>query len=101
MSQSSPSSSITPPASVSSQSSLSDASHIIPSNWSASTQKSIDEKKLNRSVRNDIVRTLITLVVSKHGPRPKKSEVEYVARQLILKYPFMRDDIGTGYVSYL
>lgn len=90
----------TPLASVSSRSSLSDVFYIIPSNWSAATQKGIDKKKLYKSGCNDIMRTLITLVVAKHGPKAKRSVVEYVARQLILKYPYMRDDMGTGYVSY-
>ena len=49
--------------------------------------------------RCDIVRTLATLIISKHGPHPTKSEVEHISRQVILKFPFMRDDIGTGYVT--
>lgn len=92
----------TPPESVTSVTTPSSSGQndvIIPSHWCGATQKCITEKKLNVKVRCDIVRTLITLLVAKHGPRPKTCEVEHVARQLILKYPFMRDDIGTGYVS--
>ena len=36
-----------------------------------------------------------------HGPGPLKPEVEHIARQLFLKYPFMHDDLETAYVSYL
>ena len=71
----------------------------IPSHWSSSTQKAIDEKKLDAKVRCDIVRTMVTLLIAKSGPHPKKSEIEQFSRQLVLKYPYMRDDIGTGYVS--
>ena len=74
---------------------------MIPSNWSMYTQKCINEKLMEPKVRHDIVRTLATLIVAKHGPKPRSSEVEVVARQLVLKYPFMRDDLGTGYVSLI
>lgn len=77
----------------------SDCSTLIPSHWCQQTQVCIDEKKLNAKARCDIVRTLVTLLITKHGPYPTKSEVEHISRQLILKFPFMRDDIGTGYVS--
>lgn len=72
---------------------------VIPSHWTTTTQKAIDEQKLDPKIRGDIVRTMATLLITKYGPQPRKSEVEQFARQLILKYPFMRDDIGTGYVS--
>ena len=74
-------------------------SPVIPSHWCEQTQSCIDKKKLNPKARCDIVRTLATLLVSKHGSHPTKHQVEYIARQLILAFPFMRDDIGTGYVS--
>lgn len=71
---------------------------VIPSHWSQQTQSVINERKLNTNARSDIVRTLVTLVISQHGTNP---QVENVCRQLVLKYPFMPDDIGTGYVSKL
>lgn len=73
---------------------------VIPSHWSQQTQSVINERKLNTNARSDIVRTLVTLVISQHGTNPTRNQVENVCRQLVLKYPFMRDDIGTGYVSY-
>ena len=49
--------------------------------------------------RRDITRTLVTLLTTKYGPRPGKNHCQQAARQLILKYPFMKDDLGSGYVS--
>lgn len=49
--------------------------------------------------RSDVVRTLVTLIISKHGTKPGRMRLEELGRQLILKYPFMKDDLGTGYVS--
>ena len=61
----------------------------------------IKEKKMNHTARKEIVQTLVTLLIAKFGSNPSKAQCETVARRLILKYPFMRDDIGTGYVSYV
>ena len=33
------------------------------------------------------------------GPKVTKNHCELVSHKLILKYPFMKDDIGKGYVS--
>ena len=63
-------------------------SPIIPSHWCEQTQACIDKKMLNPKARCDIVRTLGTLLVAKHGPHPTKQQVEYIARQLILTFPF-------------
>ena len=85
---------------VSPKSSASDWEIIaIPSKWWDDTMKSINDKKLTPNTRKEIVQTLVTLLISKFGSNLQKSRVEAVARLLILKYPFMRDDIGTGYVS--
>ena len=73
----------------------------IPSKWRDDTLACISEKKLTPSARKEIVQTLVTLVISKFGSNPTKAQLEIVARRLILKYPFMRDDIGTGYVSHM
>ena len=48
--------------------------------------------------RNDIVRTLVSMMMSKVGAKPTRGQCQQVARDLILKYPFMKDDIGDGYV---
>ncbi len=42
---------------------------------------------------------VILLMVAKYGTKPPRPKCEDVARQLILKHPFMRDDQGIGYVS--
>lgn len=63
------------------------------------TQHCIDEGVLNNASPSDIVRTLVTLLVSKYGSRPGRVQLEEVGRVLILKYPFMKDEIGNGYVS--
>ena len=53
----------------------------------------------SRDSKNDIVRTLVSMMMSKVGAKPTRGQCEQVARDLILKYPFMKDDIGDGYVS--
>ena len=75
---------------------------IIPDTWRADTQTCIDAKLLagdSRNVRNDIARTLATLLAAKVGNNPSTQQIEQVSRSLILKYPFMKDDLGSGYVS--
>ena len=62
--------------------------------------KCIEEKKLTPRSRKEIVQTLVTLLITNVGSNVGRAECETVARRLILKYPFMRDDIGTAYVSY-
>ena len=71
----------------------------IPTKWRDDTMECIKNKKLTPNARKEIVQTLVTLIISKFGSNPVKSQLEATARRLILKYPFMRDDIGTGYVS--
>lgn len=66
--------------------------------WREDTQICIDEV-LDDESRSDIVRSLVTLLVSKFGLKPGRSRCEELSRQLILKYPFMKDDIGNEYVS--
>ena len=72
---------------------------IVPDLWQEDTQACIDAKVLSPESRSDISRTLVTLVTAKHGPNPGKAKFDEVARKLILKYPFMKDDMGSGYVS--
>ena len=72
---------------------------VIPSEWRDDTQASIDAKFLDTDVRNDISRTLTTLLTAKVGSHPRSQEIEQVARNLILKYPVMKDDLGSGYIS--
>ena len=71
----------------------------IPDHWREETESCIANRALDADSRNDIVRTLVTLLVSKYGPKPGSANVQKAAQQLILKYPFMADDLGSGYVS--
>ncbi|XP_065906962.1 uncharacterized protein [Dysidea avara] len=73
----------------------------IPRHWRPETNSCIEKKELTPECRNDIVRTLVTLTISKVGSKPSRSNCEQVARLLILKYPFMKDDIGDGYTSWV
>ena len=58
-----------------------------------------NRRQLTNESRLDIIRTLVSLTISKFGPEPTKHQLEEVARKLVLKYPFMKDDLGNGYVS--
>ncbi len=48
----------------------------IPDHWREETQDCIDEKVLDDGSRSDIVRTLATLLVAKHGPKPGRARCE-------------------------
>ena len=71
----------------------------IPSHWRPETNACIRNKQLTNECRLDIIRTLVTLATCKFGPDPPKHQLEEIARKLVLKYPFMRDGLGSGYVS--
>ena len=71
----------------------------IPSHWRPETKACINRKQLTNESRLDIIRTLVTLSMSKFGPVPTRHQLEEVARKLVLKYPFMKDALGSGYVS--
>ena len=70
----------------------------IPTHWRPDTLKCIKLKSMSTDSRNDIVRTLVSMMMSKVGAKPTRGQCQQVARDLILKYPFMKDDIGDGYV---
>ena len=71
----------------------------IPEHWRDETQQCIDNGVLDDECRSDITRTLVTLLTAQYGARPGKDRCQELARQLILTYPFMKDDMGSGYVS--
>jgi len=58
------------------------------------------KRKLVPSIRNEIVRDLVTQMYA-FWPRPNKDVIERVAKMLVQRYPFMRDQGAhvTGYVS--
>lgn len=60
--------------------------------------KAIEERKLTPDVHNKVVRDLVTHM---YGcmEKPSSATCKFVAQRLILKYPFMRDTKGTGFVS--
>ena len=72
---------------------------MIPSTWCPETQQCIDDQDMTPDARSDIVRTLVTLLTARVGPNPTHDQLGDIARQLVLKYPFMQDDLGNGYVS--
>ena len=45
-----------------------------------------------------MVRSLVNLLFAK-DTKPSRANCENLARRLILKYPFLKDDMGIGYVS--
>lgn len=71
----------------------------ILSAWRAQIMDSIATQQMSPSVRNAVVRDLVVHMYS-YGKRPLRKFCAFAARQLVLKYPCMRDACGTGYVSY-
>lgn len=37
-------------------------------------------------------------MIAKHGSKPSRRQCEQAARVLILQYPFLKDDLGPGYM---
>ena len=70
----------------------------IPTSWRADIMDCIKEKELTAKARNALVRDLVVHMYS-FANRPSKQFCEYAARRLTVMYPFMRDALGTGYVS--
>ncbi len=93
---------VSPVASESSTSVISnmdDDNIALPTHWRPEVEFCLQEKNFSNSARNDIVRTLVGLLFSK-SPKPSRVQCEDLAKKLILKYPFARDDLGNGYVCY-
>lgn len=72
----------------------------IPSGWRPSIMQAIATEMLTKDIRNEICRDLITHMYG-FVDKPTSKFCTFVAQRLILKYPFMRDSKGTGYVSYM
>ena len=73
----------------------------ILTHWRLKTEACIQNKVLTKECRHDKVRTLVMITIAEVGPKPTRNHCEHVARKLILQYPFMKDDMGDGYVSCL
>ena len=72
----------------------------IPNQWRPDTQSCIDTKTLTATARNDICRTLVTLLTVNYGTY-ERSHIREAAHKLVSKYPFMADDLGDGLVSII
>ena len=70
----------------------------IPEHWRPEVEECIPIQSLEESARCEIVRTLVSLLFSRFV-KPTREQCGSLARQLILKHPFMKDDMGNGYVS--
>lgn len=71
---------------------------IIPSQWRPEVEVCLNEKCITDGARNMMIRSLVNLLFSK-DTKPSRANCENLARRLILKYPFLKDDMGNGYVS--
>ena len=69
----------------------------VPEHWRPEVEQCIEEKFLTESARNKIVRTLVNVLFTKYR-KPPKDALESIARKLIIVHPFMKDDLGNGYV---
>ena len=92
--------------SLSSASGLSNSFKILtlwrPTIMACTTAESVDEQKklLTMSIRNEIVRDLVTQMFA-FKPKPDRVFCGTVAKELVKKYPFMKDSglTTSGYVS--
>ena len=71
---------------------------LIPDHWRPEVEECLRKKILTPNARHEMVRTVVSQLFARHT-RPDRSDCEKVARQMILKYPFTKDDMGCGYVS--
>lgn len=83
---------------VSASPSYNQKSFTIPLSWRPSIRNAIENKRLNPDIRSEIARDLVTHMYG-FIEKPTSGFCKFVAQRLILKYPFMRDSKGTGYVS--
>ena len=71
----------------------------IPTHWSLEVAECLAEKCLSDSACQEVVRALVNLLFTR-AKNPTRLDCEYLARKLIMKYPFDKDDLGDGYVSF-
>lgn len=70
----------------------------LPKCFSSTVMESLEKKSMEPKVRSAFTRELIVHMTS-YGIRPSSNFCSAVARRIILKYPFLRDSVGSGYVS--
>lgn len=66
---------------------------VIPDHWQPDVESCISSKHLTDNARAEIKRTLVNQLFARSS-KPDRSDCDQIARKLILKYPFMKDDIG-------
>ena len=71
----------------------------IPDKWEPDIQNYLDNHSINGKIRHRMIRILVERMFSKH-PKPTRSICEDLARDLVTKYTFLKDDYGNRYVSY-
>ena len=70
----------------------------LPKTLSSAVMDALQKKQMEPKVRSAFVRELVVHMTS-YGIRPPCPFCSLVARRIILKYPFLRDAVGNGYVS--
>ena len=72
----------------------------IPDYWNSIVDAALKEKRVTPYVRKEIVQTLCTsMKVYAYDQKPTLAQCESVAAELIKKYPFLKDPIGSPTVS--
>ena len=72
----------------------------IPDKWEPDIQIYLDNQSINGTIRHRMVRVLVERLFGKY-PKPSRDNSEELARNLVAKYPFLKDDYGNRYVSYI
>ena len=74
----------------------------IPDFWGEDVDSVLKEKRVTPHVRKEIVKTLsCSLKVYCSNGRPTRAQCNAAAMELVRKYPFLRDPIGSETVRYL
>ena len=71
----------------------------IPDKWEPDIQQYLDSKSINSKICHRMVRVLVERLFGRY-PKPSRDNCEELARNLVSKYPFLKDDYGNRYVSY-
>ena len=66
---------------------------IIPDHWRPEIESCLKEECLTDSARNEIVRSLVNQLFAR-ASKPMSSQCEELARKLIVKHPFVKDNMG-------
>ena len=60
--------------------------------------EALETKRMEPKIRSAFTRELIVHMTS-YGVQPSGNFCSAVTRRIVLKYPFLRDAVGSGYVS--